>query len=69
MMRGLLARPFVDIKPGNVLMYFPEANALVGREVDPDSKTPAFKAVAVRIEADAVVAREDAAGRRGLATI
>jgi len=29
----------VDIKPGNALMYYPEANVLVSREVDPQSKT------------------------------
>ncbi|MFL5329068.1 MAG: FdhF/YdeP family oxidoreductase [Gemmataceae bacterium] len=68
-MRGILARPFADIKPGNVAMYYPEANVLVGREVDPDSKTPAFKNVPVTIAADAVVGAEDAAGRRRLATV
>jgi molybdopterin-dependent oxidoreductase alpha subunit len=66
---GILARPYADIKPGNVLMYYPEANVLVSREVDPDSKTPAFKAVPVTIAADAVVGGEDAAGRRRLTTV
>jgi hypothetical protein len=32
-------------------MYFPEANVLVSRQLDPDSKTPAFKSVIVTIEA------------------
>jgi len=47
-MERILARPF-DIKPGNALMYFPEANVLVPKEVDPQSKTPAFKSVVIRI--------------------
>jgi len=47
-MRGLLVRPF-DIRPGNAVMYYPEANLLVPRDVDPESKTPAFKAVLVTI--------------------
>ena len=32
-------------------MYFPEANALVPRDVDPQSKTPAFKSVVIEIDA------------------
>lgn len=39
----------VDIRAGNLAMYYPEANALVPRMIDPRSKTPAFKNVAVRI--------------------
>ena len=31
-------------------MYFPEANVLVPRDVDPQSKTPAFKSVLVTVE-------------------
>lgn len=42
-------RPF-DIRPGNAVMYYPEANALIGRAVDPQAKTPSFKNVAVTIE-------------------
>ena len=42
--------PFERIKAGNALMYYPEANVLVPRGVDPQSKTPAFKNVLVRIE-------------------
>ncbi|HEU4951374.1 MAG TPA: FdhF/YdeP family oxidoreductase [Holophagaceae bacterium] len=41
----------VDIRPGNCAMYYPEANALVPAHLDPRSKTPAFKAVPVRVEA------------------
>jgi len=48
---GYLARAFPDVRPGNALMYYPEANILVPRTVDPQSKTPAFKAVLVRIQA------------------
>ncbi|HUN81924.1 MAG TPA: FdhF/YdeP family oxidoreductase [Phycisphaerae bacterium] len=47
-MVGILARPF-DIREGNCLMYYPEANVLVPARVDPRSKTPAFKSVRVTI--------------------
>jgi anaerobic selenocysteine-containing dehydrogenase len=40
---------FADLPPGNAAMYYPEANVLVPRRVDPASGTPAFKSVAVRI--------------------
>lgn len=40
----------VSIRPGNVAMYYPEANAIVPRAIDPRSFTPAFKSVAVRVE-------------------
>jgi len=40
---------FADLPPGNAAMYFPEANVLVPRRIDPSSGTPAFKSVAVRI--------------------
>lgn len=48
-MAGLRVRPF-DVREGNCLMYFPEANVLVPTRVDPRSKTPAFKSVWVTIE-------------------
>jgi anaerobic selenocysteine-containing dehydrogenase len=48
-LRRILVRP-IDIRPGNAVMYYPEANVLVGRGVDPLSKTPAFKDVPVTIE-------------------
>jgi molybdopterin-dependent oxidoreductase alpha subunit len=41
---------FIDIPPGNLAMYYPEANAIVPRRIDPDSGTPAFKSVVARIE-------------------
>jgi molybdopterin-dependent oxidoreductase alpha subunit len=40
---------FIDISAGNLAMYYPEANAIVPRRVDPDSGTPAFKSVVARI--------------------
>jgi len=39
----------IDIRPGNLAMYFPEANAIVPRRVDAASGTPAFKSIAARI--------------------
>ena len=47
-LHNILARPF-DIKEGAVLMYYPEANSLIGRAVDPLSKTPGFKSTIVSI--------------------
>ncbi len=46
---GYLARSFDAIKPGNAMMYYPESNVLVPRTLDPQSKTPAFKAVVVTV--------------------
>lgn len=40
----------VDIREGSAAMYYPEANVLVPRRIDPRSKTPAFKSIAARIE-------------------
>lgn len=39
-----------DVAEGSAVMYFPEANVLVPRDVDPRSKTPAYKCVIVTIE-------------------
>ncbi len=47
-MDNVLARP-VDIRAGNVAMYYPEANVLVSRSADPASRTPAFKSVSVQV--------------------
>jgi molybdopterin-dependent oxidoreductase alpha subunit len=47
-MRGILVRQ-CDIRPGNALMYFPEANVLVPTTTDPLSKTPAFKSVPITV--------------------
>jgi anaerobic selenocysteine-containing dehydrogenase len=51
-MPHIRATAFDAIKPGNAAMYYPEANHLIGRTVDPLSKTPAFKCVVVRIDSD-----------------
>jgi molybdopterin-dependent oxidoreductase alpha subunit len=51
-LHGVRVHPYVDIRPGNAAMYYPEANVLVSRELDPASKTPAFKCVIVRVEAE-----------------
>ena len=40
-----------NLPRGNVMAYYPEANVLIGTAHDPRSKTPAFKSVAVNIEA------------------
>ncbi len=42
--------PFESIKAGNALMYYPEANVLVGRAVDPQSHTPAYKNIAITLD-------------------
>jgi molybdopterin-dependent oxidoreductase alpha subunit len=47
----VLARAYPAIRPGNALMYYPEANVLVPRTADRQSRTPAFKCVLVSIEA------------------
>jgi molybdopterin-dependent oxidoreductase alpha subunit len=49
-MPHILVREY-DIRAGNALMYFPEANVLVPATVDPKSKTPAFKSVLITIDA------------------
>ncbi|HEV3004138.1 MAG TPA: FdhF/YdeP family oxidoreductase [Pirellulales bacterium] len=49
-MTGIIVRAFAQIKPGNALMYYPEANVLVARQIDPLSRTPAFKATLVSLE-------------------
>jgi molybdopterin-dependent oxidoreductase alpha subunit len=50
-MRYILVRAF-DVRAGNAIMYYPEANVLVPHAVDPLSKTPGFKSVAVTVEAE-----------------
>ncbi|MCA9147764.1 MAG: FdhF/YdeP family oxidoreductase [Planctomycetales bacterium] len=51
-MRHIIARAYADIRAGNALMYYPEANVLVPRQSDPHSRTPAFKCVLVEIKAE-----------------
>ena len=38
-----------ELRPGNLAMYYPEANVLVPRRLDARSKTPAFKSVVARL--------------------
>ena len=47
---GIVVHPFAEIRPGNAAMYYPESNVLVSRDLDPASKTPAFKGVVIRLE-------------------
>lgn len=47
---NILVRSFPEIRAGNALMYYPEANILVPRYSDPQSKTPAFKNVLITVE-------------------
>src|SRR5690606_28706048 len=39
-MRGMRATAYEKIRAGNAAMYYPEANVLVSRVLDPTSKTP-----------------------------
>ena len=48
-MPNILVRSYPEIRAGNALMYYPEANVLVPRQADPKSKTPAFKNVLVTV--------------------
>ena len=54
-MSGIIVRPF-DIAPGCAAMYYPEANVLVSRRVDPRSRTPAYKDVLVSVDPTVSVA-------------
>jgi anaerobic selenocysteine-containing dehydrogenase len=48
-MAGVSLQAF-DVSRGTVLAYYPEANRLTATEVDPRSRTPAFKATPVWLE-------------------
>lgn len=48
-MANILVRAF-DIRSGNAMMYYPEANVLIPKSADPSSGTPAFKSVAIIVE-------------------
>lgn len=52
-MRLQRVRPF-DVRAGNTMMYTPEANVLIPRDVDPQSKTPGFKNILINVEAEVV---------------
>jgi anaerobic selenocysteine-containing dehydrogenase len=70
-MHDILVRPF-DLRAGNALMYYPEANRLVPTTVDPDSKTPAFKSVVVTVVPESVLGPAIGApesARRSLSTV
>jgi anaerobic selenocysteine-containing dehydrogenase len=47
-MRGVTVYGF-ELRRGDVMAYFPEANVLTRREIDPRSKTPAFKSTPVSV--------------------
>jgi molybdopterin-dependent oxidoreductase alpha subunit len=47
---GIRVESFERIRPGSSAMYFPEANRLLSREVDPSSRTPAFKGGLIEVE-------------------
>ena len=49
-MANIRVRDFA-IRAGNAAMYYPEANVLVPRAVDPESGTPSFKLVVITITA------------------
>ena len=51
----LLVRP-LDVRAGNAVMYYPEANPLIPTTVDPQSKTPAFKSIEIEVSAVADLA-------------
>ena len=53
-MQNILVKAYNEIRAGNAMMYFPEANILVSRDVDPQSKTPAYKCVLVWLETEIV---------------
>ena len=55
-LEGIELVAYEDIRVGNALMYYPEANVLVPRTADPASKTPAFKGFAVSLDAEATEA-------------
>lgn len=61
---NILVRDY-DIRGGNALMYYPEANVLVPATTDPDSKTPAFKCVLVSVEPDRASANGPAESANG----
>jgi len=68
-MAHILVRAY-DIRAGNALMYYPEANVLVPTTTDPLSKTPAFKAVLITLAPESpLAANDEATGRRTPLTV
>ncbi|MFT5082825.1 MAG: molybdopterin-dependent oxidoreductase alpha subunit [Lentisphaeria bacterium] len=45
---GVSVKPF-DVRRGNIITYYPEANVLVPKAIDGASKTPAFKSIPIKI--------------------
>ncbi len=62
---NILVRAYPAIRAGNALMYYPEANVLVPRTVDPASRTPAFKNVPITV---APMPTRTGGGSRGAGT-
>ncbi len=50
-MRKIIAKAYEWVRSGSAIMYYPEANVLVPRSADPQSRTPAFKGVVVQVTA------------------
>ncbi|MEC8241764.1 MAG: molybdopterin dinucleotide binding domain-containing protein, partial [Planctomycetota bacterium] len=48
-MDEIIVKSYEEIRPGNAMMYYPEANVLVPRQADPQSKTPAFKNIPISL--------------------
>jgi molybdopterin-dependent oxidoreductase alpha subunit len=67
-MPNILVREY-DVRAGNAVMYFPEANVLVPTTTDPQSKTPAFKSVLVTLEPTSVDAEIANTRRRPLSLV
>ncbi len=40
-----------DIRPGNAVMYYPEANVIIPSRTDPRAGTPTFKNTVITIQA------------------
>jgi len=55
---GVLIRP-IDIARGCALMYYPEANVLIPRRVDPRSRTPSFKSALIEVRPSEQAAMPD----------
>lgn len=68
-LKGVLVKDFPKIKPGNAAMYYPEANILVPRHLDPASRTPAFKNTLIEVHAiDATCSPDFGHEQHGAAT-
>lgn len=51
-MTAVKVKPF-DIRQGNAMVYYPEANVLVPRAVDKKSRTPGFKSIPIQLQISA----------------